>query len=149
MAKRRPKDVVSYNMSRIRSKGTKIEEKMKEILKSFPLEYVEHPKMFGKPDFAYPELKIAIFADSDFWHGFDWSKKKNEIKTNKEFWLNKIERNMNRDLEVSARLEEEGWRVIRIWGHDLVRNPDKCHNIVQKALSEAKQEKDRSKSFIR
>jgi DNA mismatch endonuclease (patch repair protein) len=137
MTGKRAKEVVSYNMSRIRSEGSKLEGKLEEILKSVSFEYVEHPKIFGKPDFAYPELKIAIFADSDFWHGFNWEKKKNEIKSNREFWLKKIERNIERDKEVTSKLQEEGWSVIRLWGHDILRNTNKCRTIIEEAVSAA------------
>jgi DNA mismatch endonuclease (patch repair protein) len=137
MPGKRPIEVVSYNMSRIRSEGTKLEAKLEEILKSIPHEYARHPKIFGKPDFAYPELKIAVFADSDFWHGFDWETKKLEIKSNKQFWFKKIERNMARDMEVTAKLQEEGWLVIRLWGHDILRNTNKCRRIIEEALNVA------------
>jgi DNA mismatch endonuclease (patch repair protein) len=134
---KRPKEIVSYNMSRIRSEGTRLEAKLEEILKTISHKYSKHPKLFGKPDFVYSDLKIAIFADSDFWHGFNWNAKKLEIKTNKEFWINKIERNISRDKEVTAKLEEEGWNVIRLWGHDILRHPNKCQNIIERVVRTA------------
>jgi len=134
MKGKRSKEVVSYNMSRIRSKGTNIEIKLEEMLQSFQYEYISHPQLFGKPDYAYPQFKIAIFADSDFWHGFDWEKKKQGLKTNRDFWINKIERNMERDKKVTKTLEAKGWKVIRLWGHDILKNPEKCHIILQKSL---------------
>jgi DNA mismatch endonuclease (patch repair protein) len=134
---KRPKEIVSYNMSKIRSQGTQLEAKVEEILKSIKREYAKYPKMFGKPDFAYIDAKVAIFADSDFWHGFDWDNKKLEIKTNKEFWVNKIERNIERDKEVTTTLEKEGWKVVRLWGHDIINNPEKCRNIIENILKES------------
>jgi DNA mismatch endonuclease (patch repair protein) len=139
MAGKRAKEIVSYNMSRIRSEGTRLEVKLEVILKSIPNEYEKHPKIFGKPDFAYLKLKIAVFADSDFWHGFDWEKKKDEIKSNREFWLKKIERNMVRDTEVTYSLQKEGWLVIRLWGHDILRNPNKCQTAIKEAISAAQE----------
>ncbi len=121
-------------MSRVRSKGTKIENKLEEILKDIPYSYVKHPKIFGTPDFAYEKIKIAIFADSEFWHGFDWKHKKLEIKTNKEFWIPKIERNIARDKEVTIKLEQEGWIVVRLWGRDIIKNPDESRVIIKEAL---------------
>jgi DNA mismatch endonuclease Vsr len=135
MAGKRPKAVISYNMSRIRSEGTKLEMKLEELLKSIPCEYVRHPKMFGKPDFAYLNQKVAIFADSDFWHGFQWAKKKKEIKTNEQFWIQKIERNIARGEEVTSKLSEEGWQVLRLWGHDILRNPNKCRSIIEEVIN--------------
>jgi DNA mismatch endonuclease Vsr len=134
MTPKRPKEVVSYNMSRIRSEGTKLEAKLEKILESVSMGFVKHPKVFGKPDFAYPELNIAIFADSDFWHGYNWTKKKNEIKTNPEFWIKKIERNMERDKEVTRELKRQGWQVVRLWGHQIEWYPDKCKPIIKEAL---------------
>ena len=134
MGSKRSKETVSYVMSRIRSQGTKLEETLEDILKSIPVEYDKHPKIFGKPDFAYSGIKMAVFADSDFWHGFDWDKKRLEIKTNKDFWRTKIERNMARDTEVTAKLEQEGWLVVRLWGHDILRKPAECRSNIEKAL---------------
>jgi DNA mismatch endonuclease Vsr len=124
-------------MSRIRSEGTKLEAKLEEIMRTIDARYVKHPKIFGKPDFAYPEPRIAVFADSDFWHGYNWQNKKLEIKTNRDFWIKKIERNMQRDEEVTRRLKEQGWSVVRLWGHDISRQPEKCRSIIEEAVNRA------------
>ena len=124
MTRKRPREEVSRYMSRIRSKNTKLEEKLEDIIKTIDMEYVKYYDIIGKPDFAIPDLKIAIFADSDFWHGYKWETKKKEIQTNKEFWFKKIERNIERDGEVTLELERQGWRVIRLWGHEIYKNPE-------------------------
>jgi DNA mismatch endonuclease, patch repair protein len=121
-------------MSRIRSQGTKLEAKLEEILIGIQVPYAKHPKVFGKPDFAYIDQKIAIFADSDFWHGYNWDKKRIEIKTNKDFWIQKIERNIQRDQEVTVYLEKEGWKVVRLWGHDILKEPEKCRQTIETRL---------------
>ncbi len=139
MVGKRSQKVVSFNMSRIRSQGTRLESALEIILKSIPYEYIKQPKLFGKPDFAFSQYKIAIFADSEFWHGYDWENKKLELKTNKEFWLKKIERNIQRDREVTAVLEQEGWKVVRLWGHDIVKQPEKVRLILIRALEAALQ----------
>ena len=139
MPGKRPSEIVSYNMSQIRSQGTQLEAKLEEILKSLPYKYSKHPDVYGKPDFAFPEAKIVVFADSDFWHGFDWAKKKMELKTNKEFWLKKIERNIARDAEVTNHLEEDGWKVIRLWGHDILKKPDECKALLEKTMKAKEQ----------
>jgi DNA mismatch endonuclease Vsr len=125
-------------MSRIRSEGTKLEASLEKILETIPGRFANHPKILGKPDFAYPKLKIAIFADSEFWHGYGWQERKEEIKTNKEFWIKKIERNMERDKEVTRKLENQGWRVIRLWGHDINWQPNKCKTVIEEAVGEAR-----------
>lgn len=135
MTGKRPKEVVSYNMSRIRSTGTKLEAKLEKILNTFNQPFVIHPKLFGKPDFVFECTKVAIFADSNFWHGYDWENRKNDLKTNREFWIKKIERNMARDREVTEALEKQGYVVVRLWGHDILRYPDKCRKVIDAALN--------------
>ena len=71
-----------------------------------------YPKMFGNPDFILRRKKIVIFCDGDFWHGYNYEKKK---KPSKKFWRDKIERNMTRDTKVSKKLRREGWSVLRFW----------------------------------
>lgn len=106
----------SYNMSRIKSSGTRIEEKLKPIMKVFGFTY--QPKgVFGRPDFANKREKIAVFVDSCFWHRCPKHYKSPD--TNKKFWREKINRNAERDKEVTKRLKHENWRVVRIWEHSL------------------------------
>lgn len=109
-------------MSRIRGKNTKIDLKMNEILKNLGFPYEMYPKMFGNPDFVLKREGIAIFCDGDFWHGYDYAKK----KTYKKYWKEKIERNMKRDLYVSRKLRREGWSVLRFWEHDIEKRMDVC-----------------------
>jgi DNA mismatch endonuclease, patch repair protein len=137
MKGKRSKAAVSYNMSRIRSEGSKIEIKLEEMLKRLSYEYVKHPKIFGKPDFAFLEYKIAIFADSEFWHGYCWQKRKLEIKTNVDFWVAKIERNIERDAGVTSKLQGSGWIVVRLWGHEILKEPQYCEDKIKEALKKS------------
>ena len=141
MPGKRPRETVSFNMSRIRSQGTKLEANLEEILKSVSADFAKHPDIFGKPDFAYLSAKIAIFADSDFWHGYNWEEKKLEIKTNVDFWIKKIERNMERDADVTSKLGADGWEVLRFWGHDILKDPEKCAEIIREALEKKANQK--------
>lgn len=84
------------------------------------------PKVFGKPDFTFKRLKIAVFCDSEFWHGKDWKQTRKRFKSNRDYWLAKIERNIQRDMEVNKRLRNEGWTVLRFWAKDLQKNLDVC-----------------------
>lgn len=131
---KRPREVVSYNMSRIRSKNTQLERKLEEILKKTGLHYQKYYNIVGKPDFALPEFKIALFADSHFWHGYRWNETKKTIKTNKDFWINKIERNIERDREVNDALKKLGWKVIRFWEHQIVNNAEGCFTKIVGAI---------------
>ena len=110
-------------MSRIRGKNTKIDLKMNSILQNMGFPYEMYPKMFGNPDFILKKQKIAIFCDGDFWHGYNYKKKK---KPAKKFWRDKIERNMKRDRMVTRRLRNEGWSVIRLWEHTIEKKMDRC-----------------------
>ena len=110
-------------MSQIRGKNTKIEIKMKKILNETGFKFEMHPKMYGNPDFAHRRKRIAIFCDGDFWHGYRYDKKK---KPSKKYWRDKIENNMRRDRKYSRKLRREGWSVLRLWEHDIEKNPEKC-----------------------
>lgn len=123
---------ISYNMSRVKNKDTKIELILRNELWKRGLRYRKHyKKAYGKPDICFPSYKIAVFCDSEFWHGYNWEERKKEIKKNKEFWFNKIERNINRDKEVNKKLFQEGWTVIRFWENDIKNNVEECADIIQ------------------
>ena len=113
----------SWVMSQIRGKNTKIEIKMKKILKETGYKFEMHPEMYGNPDFAHKRKRIAIFCDGDFWHGYRYDIKK---KPGKKYWRDKIENNMRRDRRYSRNLRRDGWSVLRLWEHDIEKNPEKC-----------------------
>lgn len=124
------------NMKAVKSKNTKIELLLRKELWRRGLRYQKNSKkVFGKPDIVFLSKKVAVFCDSEFWHGFDWEHKKNEIKTRPEFWIHKIERNMERDIEVTNYLEENGWIVLRFWGNDIKKNLEKCADTVERTLA--------------
>ncbi len=112
----------SYVMSRIRSKNTLIELKMKKMLKQNRVKFKMHPKIMGNPDFLVGK-KTLIFCDGDFWHGYKYESKK---KISKKFWRDKIKGNMKRDKVVSRKLRNENYSVIRFWEHDIEKKPDMC-----------------------
>ena len=110
-------------MSQIRGKNTKIELKMKKILADMGYKFEMHPKMYGNPDFAHKRKKIVIFCDGDFWHGYRYGQKK---RLPKKFWRDKIENNMNRDKKYNRKLRRDGWSFLRLWEHDIEKDPEKC-----------------------
>lgn len=115
------------NMRAVKSKGSKIEVRLAKSLWEKGFRYRKNDKIvFGKPDLTFKKLKIAIFCDSEFWHGKNWDKKKHEHKSNIEFWHKKIERNIQRDKEVNEQLLKDGWKVLRFWGKDIEKNIDFC-----------------------
>lgn len=133
------KEQRSRNMKAIRNKNTKIEIILGKAMWSRGIRYRKNSKyVFGKPDFSIKKYKVAIFCDSEFFHGKDWEISKNRIKTNKEFWHNKIESNIRRDKLVNETLRDEGWKVIRFWGSEIKKNLDNCLKIVEEAINEQK-----------
>ena len=120
----------SWVMSRIRSKGTKIEKTVASLLRKNRIHYRRHPKLFGSPDFII-EKKVLLFCDGDFWHGYNYAKKK---KPPKKFWREKIERNMARDKKVTGTLRRDGWLVVRLWEHDIEKSPEKCVGKIRRLL---------------
>ena len=122
-------------MSAIRGKGTKIELRLARALWNEGLRYRKNDKsVFGTPDLVFKGKKVAIFVDSEFWHGKDWANQKNRIKTNSEFWINKIEANIRRDVLVNITLQQQGWTVLRFWGKEVEKELDYCVSQVKEAL---------------
>lgn len=79
-----------------------------------------------------------MFCDSEFWHGKNWDERKNDHKSNVDFWHNKIERNIERDKEVNQELNSQGWKVLRFWGIEIDKDLLSCINKIELALDEAK-----------
>lgn len=126
----------SKNMQAVRSTNTKEEVRLAKALWNLGYRYRKNNKtVFGKPDFTFKKLKIAIFVDSEFFHGKDWETRK-KPQTNPEFWIKKIERNIQRDIEVNAHLEAENWKILRFWSNDIKKNLDSCILEIQNAINE-------------
>ena len=114
-------------MQMIKSKNTKPEILLRKELWKRGLRYRLHGKnIIGKPDIYIKGKKIAIFVDSDFWHGRLYKEGRSVPKTNKDYWIHKLERNIHRDTEVNRRLLKEGWTVIRCWESSLKKDIDDC-----------------------
>jgi len=123
------------NMQAVKNKDSKIELTLRSVLWRKGYRYRKnYTKLAGKPDIVIPKYKLAIFCDSEFWHGYNWEIKKKEIKTNKEFWFNKIEANMERDKKVNKILKDDGWKVIRFWGKDILKDTEDCIIKIEKAM---------------
>ncbi len=124
------------NMQAVKSKNTKIELLLRQELWKRGLRYRKNVKsVFGHPDIAFIGKKVAVFCDSEFWHGYDWDKRKSDIKSNKAFWIAKIERNIARDKEVNDYLTSHGWTVLRFWGKEIQKNVTHCVDMIEKEVS--------------
>lgn len=123
------------NMKAIKSKDSKIEQILRKELWSRGLRYQKNSKkVYGHPDIVFIGKKVAVFCDSEFWHGYDWENRKNDFKSNQDFWIPKIERNIQRDINVNTRLEAEGWKVLRFWGREIQKNTKECADMIEKAV---------------
>jgi len=123
------------NMQAIKNKDSDIELILRKELWSRGIRYRKNTnKVYGHPDLAIIGKKIAIFCDSEFWHGFDWDNRVQDIKTNRQFWIPKIEKNIARDKEVTERLNSEGWTVIRFWGNDIKKHKCECADLIEKVV---------------
>lgn len=110
-------------MSRIRSKNTRIEQEVYRYLRRKKIYFQKHyDRAPGKPDIALPRIKKAIFIDGDFWHGWKFAEKKKRLP-NDGYWIQKIEKNIKRDKKNRARLRKNGWKVMRVWEHQLKKRP--------------------------
>lgn len=132
MARQKTKEEIKYNMSQVRNKDTALESALcTELIRYGITTFKRNDKsVFGKPDITFPARKIAVFCDGDFWHGYNWECAREEIKSNQEFWIAKIERNMRRDNDVTERLQQEGWVVLRFWGHEIKKELDYCMSVI-------------------
>lgn len=132
---------ISYNMSRIKNKDTKIEVILRKKLWSEGIRYRKNYfALPGKPDIVITKYRIAIFCDSEFFHGKDWEQLKEQISKGKnpDFWIKKITRNMERDKEVTKELKDMGWKVLRFWGKDIQRDVDQCVKTVKETIFDLK-----------
>jgi DNA mismatch endonuclease (patch repair protein) len=115
----------TYNMSRIRGKNTTPEIKLRKILFAVGIRgYRIHHNLPGKPDIVFTKKKIAIFIDGCFWHKCPVCFQ--EPETRKDFWMKKIQSNIDRDKKVNEKLKHDGWTVIRIWEHEIRKEPEKA-----------------------
>lgn len=123
------------NMQAVKNKDSQIELLLRKELWKRGLRYQKNrTDIFGKPDIVFKGKKVAVFCDSEFWHGYNWEERKKDFKSHQEFWIPKIERNMERDIEVTDILESEGWTVLRFWGKEIKKETEKCANIIEKAV---------------
>ena len=129
------------NMSHIRSKNTSIELKLRKALWHKGYGYrINYKALPGHPDIVLTKYKIAIFCDSEFFHGKDWEVLKPQLEKGKnaEFWIEKISKNQQRDDDINKQLQFLGWTVIRFWGKDIMKNTEECVRVIEEDIFEQK-----------
>ena len=126
-------------MRAIKNKDTRIEVLLrKELWRRGLRDRKNQKSVFGKPDIVFVGKKVAVFCDSEFWHGYNWETAKNEIKSNQDFWIPKIEKNISRDIQVTAKLRSEGWTVLRVWGREILQDTSGCADLIEQLITEKK-----------
>lgn len=124
-------------MRAIKGKDTKEEVRLAKALWKRGYRYRKHDKtVFGTPDLSFKKYKIAIFVDGEFFHGKDWENVKKRLDSNKDYWINKIERNRERDVQVNNYLASKGWIVLRFWSKDVQKKLFTTVRTVEKEIAE-------------
>ncbi len=119
----------SKHMGRIKGKNTIPEIILRKALWNSGLRYRLNLKSLpGSPDIVINSRKLVVFVDGEFWHGYNWDSKKEKIKANKEYWISKIEKNMQRDLKNNEDLRGLGYTVLRFWEHEIRKDVMACVN---------------------
>lgn len=129
------------NMSHIKNKDSKIECVLRKALWNKGYRYRKnYSKLPGKPDIVLPKYRIAIFCDSEFFHGKDFDQLKVQLSKsqNPDFWINKIQKNIEHDEDVNMILRSQNWTVIRFWGKDIIKMTDECVRVIEETIFENK-----------
>lgn len=129
------------NMSRIKGKDTSIEMALRKALWAKGYRYRKNCKSLpGRLDIALTKYRVAIFCDSEFFHGKDWERLKEKLKKGQhpDYWIKKIERNIARDHEKDTLLKAEGWEVLHFWGKDITHDIDGCIKAIEEKIFDLK-----------
>lgn len=121
-------------MSRIKGKDTGLEVRVRSELHRRGLRFRKHVKELpGKPDVVFVAAKVAVFIDGDFWHGYRFPSWEHKVS---DFWKKKISKNRERDIKNHRILRKTGWKVVRLWQHDIEKNLDGSINRIISVVRE-------------
>lgn len=130
----RTEEHISKYMRSNKSKDTKPEIMLRQELWRRGLRYRKNYKyLSGKPDIVFLGAKIAVFVDGRMWHGYDWEHQKNYFKSNRDYWIPKIEDNRERDFKVTQDLIELDWLVLRFWDFEVKQDVSACADKIERA----------------
>jgi DNA mismatch endonuclease (patch repair protein) len=122
-------------MRKIRSDKTTPEILLQKLLRKERIKFKKNcGALAGKPDIVFLDKKLAVFVDGEFWHGYRWEAKKKKIKANRGYWVPKIEKNIFRDKQNNRQLRKEGWKVLRFWQQQIIKDSGKCLIKIKRAL---------------
>lgn len=126
---------ISARMGNVSLKGGSSERELAKSLWGAGVRYRKNYKRLpGSPDIAITKYKVAVFVDGEFWHGENWEERKTKLKSNREYWIEKIEENIARDKRNDRLLEEMGWVPIHFWEKDVKKHLGSCLNKVIDAI---------------
>lgn len=125
-------------MRRIKSDKTSPEILLQRFLRKEKIKFKKnYRKLLGIPDVALIDKKIVIFVDGEFWHGYHWREKKKKLKANRAYWIPKIERNIARDRQNNQKLKKAGWKVVRLWQQEIIKDLPKCLKKIENTMKES------------
>ena len=120
-------EATSKRMAKVKLKNGDAERALAKKLWHEGFRYwLNYKKLPGSPDIAIQKYHIAVFVDGEFWHGHDWEKRKTRLKRNKDYWIEKIEENIARDVRVDKELQLLGWTPMHFWSKDVLIDLDGC-----------------------
>ena len=133
------KEQISRNMKSNKGKDTKPELLLRKELWRRGLRYRKNYKeLYGKPDIVFLGARIAVFVDGKMWHGYDWEHQKDDFKSRRDYWIPKIERNIEHDYEVTQELISLDWLVMRFWDFEIKKNLQECADKIERAYNNRK-----------
>lgn len=133
------KEQISRNMKSNKGKDTKPELLLRKELWRRGLRYRKNYKeLYGKPDIVFLGARIAVFVDGKMWHGYDWEHQKDDFKSRRDYWIPKIERNIEHDYEVTQELISLDWLVMRFWNFEIKKNLQECADKIERAYNNRK-----------
>lgn len=132
-------DATSKRMAKVKLKRGDAERAIAKKLWHEGFRYrLNYKKLPGSPDIAILKYHIAVFIDGEFWHGYDWEKRKGSLKRNREYWIEKIEENMARDFRVDRELLFLGWTPLHFWSNDVKKDSDGCILSIKEVIFDKK-----------
>lgn len=130
-------DSVSKRMSHVKLKNGKAEVLLAKALWKQGIRYRKnHKSLPGSPDIAITKYKIAIFVDGEFWHGYKWEEKQTKLKSNRDYWIEKINENINRDIRNDVELRSMEWIPVHFWERKVLKDLPSCVSEVLKIIEE-------------
>lgn len=124
-------------MSHVKLKNGTAEQLLSKKLWHSGYRYYKNTKRLpGSPDIAILKYHIAVFVDGEFWHGKDWIERKKRLIRNRDYWIAKIEENIERDKRVDRQLIDKGWKPLHFWEKDVLKNVEGCVNIIESSIKE-------------